>query len=86
MGAYEFGSEGCPDDDGDGFVTICHIPPGHPERARTITVPVQAAAAHLAHGDYCGPCNEGGDGDVKRGGDVDLSDLADLLAHYGEGT
>ena len=60
MGAYEFGSEGCPDDDGDGLVRICHIPPGHPERARTITVPVRAAAAHLAHGDYCGPCDEDG--------------------------
>jgi parallel beta-helix repeat protein len=57
MGSYEFGSEGCPDDDGDGFVEICHIPPGHPERARTIRVPVQAAPAHLAHGDYCGPCD-----------------------------
>jgi hypothetical protein len=68
MGPYEFGSEGCPDDDGDGFVTICHIPPGHPERARTITVPVQAVAAHLAHGDYCGPCNGEGDGEAAPTG------------------
>jgi len=55
MGAYEFN---CIDDDGDGRVTICHIPPGNPDNARTITVRVNAIPAHLAHGDHCGPCQE----------------------------
>lgn len=47
---------GCPDEDCDGKVTICHRPPGDPGKARTITVSVKASAAHLAHGDSCGPC------------------------------
>ena len=55
MGAYEF-RDPCADDDGDGRVTICHVPPGNPENARTITVSIHAVPAHLAHGDYCGPC------------------------------
>ena len=46
----------CADEDGDGFVTICHRPPGNPDNSRTITVSVDAAAAHLEHGDSCGPC------------------------------
>jgi hypothetical protein len=59
MGAYEFGpSDLCADEDGDGRVTICHIPPGNPDNARTITVRVNAIPAHLAHGDYCEPCEE----------------------------
>ena len=57
MGPYEFGSMGCVDDDGDGKVTICHILPGKPDNARTITVGVEASAAHLAHGDSCGSCD-----------------------------
>ena len=55
MGAFEFN---CIDDDADGRVTICHIPPGNPENAHTITVSVNALPAHLAHGDYCGPCED----------------------------
>src|SRR5262245_632952 len=37
-------------------VTICHIPPGNPSNAHTITVGAPAVAAHLAHGDTLGPC------------------------------
>jgi hypothetical protein len=37
-------------------VQICHIPPGNPENAHTITVGADAVAAHLAHGDSLGPC------------------------------
>ncbi len=55
--AYVFQQSGlCDDEDGDGRVTICHIPPGNPENAHTITVSVKAVPAHLAHGDHCGPC------------------------------
>ena len=38
-------------------VTICHIPPGNPENAHTITVGAPAVRAHVAnHGDTIGPC------------------------------
>lgn len=43
--------------DGRGRVTICHQPPGNPNHASTKSVNASAAAAHLEHGDYCGPCN-----------------------------
>ena len=40
-------------------VTICHIPPGNPGNAHTITVGEPAVAAHVAeHGDTIGPCPE----------------------------
>jgi hypothetical protein len=39
-----------------GWVTICHIPPGNPANAHTITISVNALPAHLAHGDYIGAC------------------------------
>jgi hypothetical protein len=41
---------------GGGKVTICHIPPGNPGNAKTITVGADAVNAHLAHGDTLGPC------------------------------
>jgi len=50
-------------------VTLCHIPPGNPNNAHTITVDASAVDAHLAHGDYLGPCVEdggGGDGDDDK--------------------
>ena len=37
-------------------VTLCHIPPGDPSAAHTISVGSPAASAHLAHGDYEGAC------------------------------
>jgi hypothetical protein len=40
-------------------VTICHIPPGNPDNAHTITVGAPAVPAHLAHGDTLGPCPNG---------------------------
>ena len=55
--------------DGDGSVsaqaaepkvTICHLPPGNPENAQTITIGASAVPAHLANheGDAVGPCPE----------------------------
>ena len=41
----------------DEKVTLCHIPPGNPGNAKTITVGASAVAAHLAHGDTLGPCS-----------------------------
>lgn len=37
-------------------VTICHIPPGNPGNAHTITISLNALQAHLAHGDTIGAC------------------------------
>jgi hypothetical protein len=38
-------------------VTICHIPPGNPANAHTITVGAPAVPTHLAqHGDCLGAC------------------------------
>ncbi len=57
IGSYEVEvADPCADDDGDGRVTICHVPRGN---AHTITVSVRALPAHLAHGDHCGPCADG---------------------------
>ncbi len=37
--------------------TICHYPPGNPTNAKTLTVGLPAAKAHMtAHGDTLGPC------------------------------
>ena len=39
--------------------TICHIPPGNPDNAHTITVGGPAVRAHEAHGDYIeGSCED----------------------------
>jgi cysteine-rich repeat protein len=37
-------------------VTLCHIPPGNPGNAKTKSVDADAVNAHLAHGDFLGPC------------------------------
>ena len=43
----------------NGKVTLCHIPRGNRANARTITVGCAARDKHLAHGDVCGPCEDG---------------------------
>lgn len=42
-------------------VDICHVPPGNPANAHTITVSENAIPAHLAHGDDRGACGGGGE-------------------------
>ena len=37
-------------------VEVCHIPPGNPDNARTITISENAVPAHLDHGDHLGAC------------------------------
>jgi hypothetical protein len=51
----EHGGDGIPGD-----VTLCHVPPGNPGNQHTINVGASAVDAHLSHGDYRGPCKEGG--------------------------
>ncbi len=96
MGAYEFQLvDLCIDTDGDGKVTICHVPPENPDNAHTISVGVNALPAHLGHGDYCGPCEQD-DGlllmageheacfaDMDGDGVVSAADLASLLGSWG---
>src|SRR6185295_19387348 len=48
-----------------GKVTICHIPPGNPGNAHTITVGASAVPAHQAHGDTLGACGGEGGGAVR---------------------
>ena len=43
-------------------VTICHVPPGNPDNAHSITVSKNAVDAHMAHGDSVGSCGEGSGG------------------------
>ncbi|CAM4519644.1 MULTISPECIES: hypothetical protein [Myxococcus] len=49
------------DDATPGKVTICHIPPGNPANAHTISVSTSAWPAHERHGDTLGPCEGGGE-------------------------
>ena len=37
-------------------VTICHIPPGNPDKKNTLSISISAWPAHQAHGDTQGPC------------------------------
>ncbi|MFP2912786.1 hypothetical protein ACLESD_48825, partial [Pyxidicoccus sp. 3LFB2] len=53
---------------GIGKVTICHIPPGNPANAHTITVGLPALKAHTKHGDTLGACGSGGEVDAGTGG------------------
>lgn len=42
-----------------GKMDICHIPPGNPGNAHTITVSTAAVSTHLSHGDTLGACLPG---------------------------
>jgi hypothetical protein len=38
-------------------VDVCHVPPGNPDNAHTITISENALDAHLDHGDLAGACD-----------------------------
>jgi hypothetical protein len=60
-------------------ITICHIPPGNPANAHSITISQSAWQAHQAHGDTQGPCNNSNDGCGTPGeGDIFDQNLADI--------
>jgi hypothetical protein len=40
-----------------GKAYVCHVPPGHRARQRTLALPEPAVSAHLRHGDSLGPCD-----------------------------
>ncbi len=37
---------------------VCHVPPGNPDRSRTLSIADEAVPAHLAHGDTLGRCED----------------------------
>ena len=50
-------------------VTICHIPPGNPANAHSISIGLPALKAHIAHGDILGACTEPTTGPTGCDGD-----------------
>ena len=57
---WSFLVRGEDDDETNGKVILCHIPPGNPADAHTIEVGAPAMRAHLAHGDTLGACEPSG--------------------------
>lgn len=50
-----------------GKTNVCHIPPGNPANAHTISVGNAAVDAHLAHGDSLGICAPADSGSMHHG-------------------
>ena len=42
-------------------ITLCHVPPGNPSKAHSISIASPSVSAHLAHGDYLGTCDDSDD-------------------------
>ncbi|NMO23087.1 hypothetical protein HPC49_47220 [Pyxidicoccus fallax] len=63
--------------------TLCHIPPGNPANAHTITVGLPAVKAHLKHGDTLGACGTGGEVDAGTGGGIDAGPGGEVDAGTG---
>lgn len=53
---------------GQAKVDVCHIPPGNPDNAHTITISENALSAHLDHGDHVGACGSTQTGEVRDPG------------------
>jgi hypothetical protein len=49
-------------------VDVCHIPPGNPDNAHTITISENALGAHLDHGDLVGACDSAPTVEVRESG------------------
>src|SRR5262245_33074672 len=74
-------------------VAICHIPPGNPANAHTLTLPEPAIRAHLGHGDVPGACSgtvadRGRSGKKKGAGQADSTqkqgaEQVDKTKHHG---
>jgi len=53
---HNHSAEECAATTSTGKVVMCHVPPGNPANAHSITISPSAVPAHLAHGDYFGCC------------------------------
>ncbi|MBI4701112.1 MAG: hypothetical protein HY744_08130 [Deltaproteobacteria bacterium] len=75
----------------DDKIVICHFPPGDPDNPQTIEIPPSALAAHLAHGDYLGPCVApdggagGAGGAAGSGGEAGAGGVAGAAGGTGDG-
>ncbi|MCP4695224.1 MAG: hypothetical protein GY862_00030 [Gammaproteobacteria bacterium] len=68
-------------------ISVCHIPPGNPGNAHSLSVSANALQAHLGHGDHEGNCEGGtgcslyqGPGIVLASGDVNGDGRAEIIA------
>jgi hypothetical protein len=71
----------------DNFVSgtktvLCHVPPGNPGNAHTITVGGRAGQAHLRNhdGDYLGECVGAPSNDTEPGNETDMNLTLDILS------
>ena len=53
-------------------IEICHVPPGNPDNAHTLSISVNAMRAHLAHGDYIDECTENGDDETNYEEEIEI--------------
>jgi len=53
-------------------IEICHMPPGNPDNAHTLSISVNAMRAHLAHGDYIDECAENGDDETNDEEEIEI--------------
>ena len=53
-------------------IEICHVPPGNPDNAHTLSISVNAMRAHLAHGDYIDKCAENGDDETNDEEEIEI--------------
>jgi len=53
-------------------IEICHVPPGNPDNAHTLSISVNAMRAHLAHGDYMDECAENGDDETNDKQEIEI--------------
>ena len=65
--ASDTGSSGHDEPADRGKVDVCHLPPGNPGNAHTISVSINALNAHLGHGDSEGICEH----ELKTAAEID---------------
>jgi len=63
-------------------IEICHVPPGNPDNAHTLSISVNAMRAHLAHGDYMDECTENGTDETEE--EFELTVRAETLGDKSE--
>ncbi|HET9332415.1 MAG TPA: carboxypeptidase-like regulatory domain-containing protein [Gemmatimonadota bacterium] len=76
-------------EEAEAAVTLCHVPPGNPDAAHTVTVGASAVPAHLAHGDVEGVCEEieppADEGEDGEGETEDDGEVKVLVCHVPPG-